>query len=60
MHTSAEEMTFSMKIENKSRYFVENVSYPHFGDIAAQRPREPLKTFLYQSAPHKNGIAAGV
>ena len=28
--------------------FRRDVSYPYFGDIAAQRSREPLKTFLYQ------------
>jgi hypothetical protein len=48
VHASTDDVSFSMRIENKSNYFVENVYYPYFGDIAAQRSREPLKTFLYQ------------
>jgi hypothetical protein len=48
VRASADHVTFSIKIENKSSHFVENVCYPYFGDIAAQRSSEPLKTFLYK------------
>lgn len=45
---SEEDISFSMKIENGSPYFVENACYPFLGDVGPQRaPGSVIKAFLY-------------